>query len=131
MNEALTKYNDSINLDINRNGVLGGKYSANTFNDSNTMKNRFRTYSISQCGRGRNSQRENYNPGNFKPHRDNGYRQNMKVNQMSSNKHNDSPRNERVHNMNRVNNRKQERYFITLYAFFLPFGNRFAPLTFF
>ena len=122
LTKALTKYTDSINLDINRNGVPSvGKYMMHS--DIHNNKPKQRVYALTRSGRNQNNTNNRFNPPSRNYRQQNKYKdhprnRSNKINAMRQNKYSDSPKNERVFNMNqdKNNSNKQERYFKGLYC---------------
>ena len=124
LTKALTKYMDSINLDISRNGVPSvGKYASQYEKyENNHSKPRHRVYALNRPSRDMNRKYQNnkFNPTsrNYRPqkNREQPRTRNNHVNSMKTNKYRDSPKNEMVYNMNQNNNQRQQRYFKGLYC---------------
>ena len=114
LTKALTKYADSINTDLLRNGALnvGRRESYYEY----TAKPKPKVYAINRTGKP-NSNMRNNPTRNYRPQREQTRTRNNRVNSMKGNRYGDSPKNEKVYNMNtQGNTHRQERYFKGLYC---------------
>ena len=105
--KCLTKFADTINNDIERNGAFSTKIGQNR---QNNQRN-FRVLSLNQYKNNNNNRRDTNNNRNgyykYNNASNNNHNGRLKVNTFGNRKFKDSPRNEAAYNINNNNNRKR------------------------